>query len=484
FIMKKSALICLFLVIVSSLRAFQLYWTSTIELRTDNTHAWLLSKKLIKEDINKNKIYANNTIQVGNELENTFFFIQITDLHLSRYRGKGHTQHFLHFIQSILPVVRPEFVVVTGDLTDAKDKKRITSQQYIDEWTVYQTAIKEKVSLDWYDMRGNHDCFNLPSWKSRVNYFRTHGNSADMVEQGKGIYTWQIKQPYSEYQFIAMDACPKRGPSRPLNFFGYLTSRTMDRLETALTSKTYNHTFVFSHYPTTSMVFGLGDVLQSYDPVTKSLELELGDMKEHGLYRIFAVDHDLLSFVDIELPLKQITAEKLDASGLIYPMKNDSIVWPEPLNLSPAILVTNPKDSRYSIPSKEPLWRTKESTHIRFFVFSQHAPEDLQVTLWIDGAIHLEKATFIGTTQKPMWTSPWDPTLYDDRKKHQLVVEVITPDEKKSTSSIPFRIDTQRIKMGGGSGEFIIKSHMTTVVREHILLALSLNITNMHISHF
>lgn len=37
---------------------------------------------------------------------------------------------------------------------------------------------------------------------------------------------------------------PKRGPSRPLNFFGYLTSKTMDQLEKALTSQQYNHTFV------------------------------------------------------------------------------------------------------------------------------------------------------------------------------------------------------------------------------------------------
>lgn len=39
---------------------------------------------------------------------------------------------------------------------------------------------------------------------------------------------------------------PKRGPSRPLNFFGYLTSKTMDQLENALISKPYNHTFVAS----------------------------------------------------------------------------------------------------------------------------------------------------------------------------------------------------------------------------------------------
>jgi hypothetical protein len=36
---------------------------------------------------------------------------------------------------------------------------------------------------------------------------------------------------------------PKRGPSRPFNFFGYLTSSTMDRLANAV-MKPSNHTFV------------------------------------------------------------------------------------------------------------------------------------------------------------------------------------------------------------------------------------------------
>lgn len=95
-------------------------------------------------------------------------------------------------------------------------------------------------------MRGNHDCFDLPSWKSRVNYYRTHGQSAGLVEQGRGVYSWQVNRPMGDYQFVAIDACPKRGPSRPLNFFGYLTSKTMDHLERALTYKPFNHTFVVS----------------------------------------------------------------------------------------------------------------------------------------------------------------------------------------------------------------------------------------------
>lgn len=496
--MNKRGILCLVITILCTLRAFQLYWSSTRELRSAEGTSWFPNKK--KSSINRESLTAvkhkNDSIRLGAESNNIFYFIHVTDLHLSRYRPKGHTNHFLHFIQSILPVVKPEFVVATGDLTDAKDKKRVTSQQYADEWSIYQQAIKEKVNVDWYDMRGNHDCFDLPSWKSRVNYYRTHGQSAGLVEQGRGVYSWQVNRPMGDYQFVAIDACPKRGPSRPLNFFGYLTSKTMDHLERALTYKPFNHTFVFSHYPTSTMVFGvskkgktfrdlashysvyfcghlhkliagLGDVLKSYDPVTKSLELELGDLKEHGLYRVVAVDHDLISFVDIQLPMDQFPRKgPVNAEGLVYPMHSDNktIIWPQVIHPAPSVLITNPKDARFSIPSKEPLWRISQSTHIRFLVFSESAPQDLTVEIMIDDKPHPGQASYVGNTKTPLWAAAWDASLYEDRKPHQLSIKATTKDGVTGLSHIMFRVDPNRLKIKGGSGEFIIKSKMSTVL--------------------
>ena len=55
-------------------------------------------------------------------------------------------------------------------------------------------------------MRGNHDCFDLPSWQSHVNFYRTHGKSADLMEAGQGIYEWQLTPSYGKYRFVAIDA--------------------------------------------------------------------------------------------------------------------------------------------------------------------------------------------------------------------------------------------------------------------------------------
>lgn len=47
---------------------------------------------------------------------------------------------------------------------------------------------------------------DLPSWQSHVNFYRTHGKSADLVATGQGIYSWQVKEPFGNYQFVAIDA--------------------------------------------------------------------------------------------------------------------------------------------------------------------------------------------------------------------------------------------------------------------------------------
>ncbi|KAI9011961.1 Metallo-dependent phosphatase-like protein [Phycomyces nitens] len=397
---------------------------------------------------------------IGDEPNGLFYFVQISDLHISKFRPKGHTHYFLHFIRSILPILKPSFVVVTGDLTDAKDARRVTSQQYIEEWALYNHAINQGAQgTRWYDMRGNHDCFDSPSWKSQANLYRTHGQSSLSIANGEGVYGWEERLEYGRYKFIAIDACPKKGPSRPLNFFGYLTSKAMDQLANHVLADSYNHTFLFSHYPTTTMVFGLGDVLQAYHPTIQSLELELGDLKEHGLYRIVAIDHDLISFVDTPLPpaIMNSRPERL------IPLANTTVLWPHAVDIAPVVLITNPKEARFSIPTKEPLEQIQKSTHLRFLVFSASDPSQLKVSIWINNSKHTHPAVFVGKPETPLWVAKWDPSMLDPKKLHTIRVEVSTLDMLGS-SSIEFRLDNQRTKVNGGTGEWIIATHMTSTV--------------------
>ncbi|CAO3600628.1 unnamed protein product [Absidia cylindrospora] len=522
--LSSSTWLCLGLTFLCVLQSIHLNYISREPLRTTapsqyphqvDEHQTAASQQTPPQDIasltteNENPLIDDTLL--SDDPSNLFYFIQVSDLHISKFRSQ--TERFLHFVKSALPVVRPSFVVVTGDLTDAKDVGDIKTVQYEEEWMLYKNAIDQGTTngqdggLPWYDMRGNHDCFDMPSWESDVNLYRTFGKSAHLLEEGQGVYAWQMKQNYGNYRFVAMDACPKKGPARPLNFYGYVTTNTMDRLEsTLLDETTYNHTFLFTHYPTTTMVFGqsslgrtfqdilqqtsiyfcghlhrlafgLGDVLKSYHTATKSLELELGDMKDHGVYRIMAVDHDLVSFVDVELPLDVV--QPTNGDPYRFPLvDNNTILWPDKVQLPPVILITNPKDGRYLMNEKEPTHRIRDSSHVRFLIFSAHEPSTLKVRVFVDNKHHPFPATYSGNkgnaaSSPPLWTTPWSPEDFDDITTHSLRVEVTAPDGQVGESQIFFRVDGVRLMIGGGFGEWLIGTSVANIFKYTVVLGLA-----------
>lgn len=101
-----------------------------------------------------------------------------------------------------------------------------------------------------------------------------------------------------------------------------------------------------------------------------------------------AFDHDLFSFTDTTLTQ-----------------------WP-------LVLITNPKDAHFSLPSREPLGRMAHSTHIRFLAFS--TSPIIEVKVWVD-----EKPLGMPSRQGegPLYTLPWSPDKYGTGL-HKIVVTV------------------------------------------------------------
>ncbi|KAI8640130.1 Metallo-dependent phosphatase-like protein, partial [Parasitella parasitica] len=470
--LAPSSYFCLFLVLAGLFRAIQVYYLSTRDLRVANKDDNWYQQQQQKTNrvVLQHADYRNSSERMANQPDQIFYFIQVSDLHISKFQPKGHTIHFLHFLQSALPIINPEFVVVTGDLIDAKDETKTVSAQYPQEWQVYKSAVEQGVNdTAWYDMRGNHDCFDLISWEAENNLYRQFGKSSKILDDGKGVYSWQVSKTFGNYNFVAVDSCPKKGPSRPFNFFGYLTTNSMDRLVSQIMPASFNHTFLFSHYPTTTMfsglVAGFGEVLKTYRRGSDSLELEVADMKDHGAYRIVAVDHDLISFIDVELPIVQIPPV---ASNIVPLTQGHKIIWPDKIHLAPIVLITNPKDSRYTLPTKEPLHVSRLSTHIRLLIFSEFAPKDLKIQTFVDDKHHAFPAEFIGIidhkNNMPLWAIIWDPVDFDDFETHSLRVQVTAPDGQVGTHEIPFRMDNMRVKIQGGTGEWIIWAHISILV--------------------
>lgn len=331
-----------------------------------------------------------------------FWFCQISDIHLSKFRqGRGH-ENLEVFLDSVLPIVNPHFIIVTGDITDGKGDRYVRSQN-IEEWIMYNEllikyGIHEKKNF-WLDIRGNHDCYNVSGCASPNDYYQKF--SIKKTSSFSHIFEFS----FGKYGVISIDGCPKYGTCGLFNFFGYLSKEKMDLLENQLNEHDIAgviHNIIICHYPVFTMqfeksssgktiaelsekftaylsghlhrlVFDLGKDMFAIQP-TGFADWEVDDLKENDAFRVVAIDHNIVSFIDAS----------------IY----DECV----------ILVTNPKDSRISIPKHEPVNYILNSTHIRALIFTDK--KIISVIATIDGKSYALSKNF---KKSDLWTAQWNP---------------------------------------------------------------------------
>lgn len=337
----------------------------------------------------------------GREFNNIFWFIQISDIHLSIYQDPKRISDFRIFVQQVLNTVKPSVVFATGDITEAKHRDEIFSEQFEMEWKLYQKILNTSSLVNhyiqWIDLRGNHDSFDVPWRHHEQDMFRKYAVSK---HTHSSVFLWTYVVPYGRYSFVGIDASPSPGLRRPYNFFGILHEDDLSQVEDVMTQTLGdNLTLILTHYPSSvintdhnrmrnifsgSLAHLCGHLHTFANFVTKMyghhpdghLELELGDWKWNRMFRLMAIDHDMFSFTDTSLHH-----------------------WP-------LILITNPINSQFVVPSQEPIGRMKYSTHIRVLVFSPWAIKS--VTVSIDDDV-IEHAAH---TEGPLYTLPWQPSKY------------------------------------------------------------------------
>ncbi|KAK3092914.1 hypothetical protein FSP39_008820 [Pinctada imbricata] len=327
--------------------------------------------------------------------------INISDIHISKFWDQKRSIDMLIFCRDYLAVINPDFVIATGDLTDAKLLDRRGSQQFYEEWRLYRETVmsckRMNHNITWLDIRGNHDSFDVPSHDHTKNLFRKYSFQG---QTNPSSYHYKHVKPYGTYSFLAMDATPNPGPKRPFNFFGFLSDKEKAKVK-RLKTETYesNKVVWFGHYTTSLIVtedgqdvralmrdgsaylcghlHTLADLVPKMYTLHKTglLELELGDWKDNRKFRVLAIDHDTLSFTDT------ILGE-----------------WP-------AVIITNPVNAQLASPVDSPD-KIKQSTHIRILVFSPF--EILKVWVSIDG-LDLGAPYHV---QGPLYVLPWDPSKY------------------------------------------------------------------------
>ena len=316
-------------------------------------------------------------------------------------------------------------LLVSGDLTDAKEEGGVGSGQLREEWETYREILRESNIANrtvYLDIRGNHDTFDVPDYRERENLFKSHSKMGPT--QSSSYLTTIKSRSGKQLSIVAMDASLNPGPKKVYNFLGHLTDRHLSQLaDLKAEAELSEHQLYFGHFPISCIVpsteakgivsgglaylsghlHTLGGLAPKLYTIHRSgtPELELGDWKENRMWRLLAVDNGLLSFTD----------------------QRHEEGWP-------VVLVTNPKSASLVAPAVESVDKILASNIIRVLVFS--FTQVTVVKLSIDSGEWTEMSE--DKEQAGIYTAPWEPQDYAGAA-HTLKVVVSMVDDFGEFSS-------------------------------------------------
>lgn len=402
--------------------------------------------------------------ELNDEPRRLFWFLQISDIHISKFRDPARIADFRKFTTQTVDTIRPRVVIASGDLTDAKDKM-FGSQQYVEEWKAYHAALEDSGILDnktqWLDIRGNHDNFNVAHLGHSSDLYMKYSAQGALSKANARSYLHQEIDDGIRYNFLALDASIEPGTKRPYNFFGIVPTPEMHRINRLLRDKPGDLTVWFAHYPTStiltpnirrfigqydeSSIFVAGHLhtlgnfaLNMYTLQPEGfLELELGDFMRNRLYRIGVYDNGLFSFADVKLGQ-----------------------WP-------VVVVTNPKDILFNNPFKEDIETQIKSTHIRILAFSTVDIKSCKIRLNDEGWVDCDRKSV------NLFTIPWLSVKYM-HGKHRLDVIVTDTQGRTATIERTFSLDGSRNNFDL-IARFILMNDLLTVFQVLFIIAFLFN---------
>ncbi|RME55154.1 hypothetical protein D6777_01435 [Candidatus Woesearchaeota archaeon] len=206
---------------------------------TDSQHNYIeynITPKIKVPLTYKVKVEPVQTRKQDSQPSSDFKFAIASDLHVQSSYVPGKLKKNLEQIIS----QDPDFVVLTGDLTDADPGQ---SGKDIDKmWSNFKSGVFDKLtSNDIFIVPalGNHDAYNKYQKDSYTNFWKT--NSQSKLEQlinKDSNFPLYYSFDYNNNHFVVLDTNKE-----------YISQGQLNWLENDLSSAKAKHTFVFGHHP-------------------------------------------------------------------------------------------------------------------------------------------------------------------------------------------------------------------------------------------
>jgi hypothetical protein len=316
-------------------------------------------------------------------------------------------------------VIKPEFIVATGDLTDSTNGNLfgIPNGPYQAEWDQYKTILGNAgmTSTFFYDIPGNHDAYS-----DRLFTYYLANSIQGRATKGTQV-SWTRVFPYGKYHFIGVNSAGNDGRAFSLSF-PYGDYAGLDDSERAFVGDQLalhwdaKLTLVFGHHPVTDtgqsddtwLFYGHQDFIRALDTYGASAynyghthdysqalfkgNAYTGSMSNGGIhyYNVKSLGKDSGSYYSIVA---------VDSNGLssVTPASN---TWP-------VVLITAPVD-RYIGGVVNPYAYTvqaRSDNFVRALVFDSST--STQVTYRVDNGTdwYLMSRDAAGS---PIWQGPWN----------------------------------------------------------------------------
>ncbi|CAH9051456.1 unnamed protein product [Cuscuta europaea] len=381
------------------------------------------------------------TIELKGGPEDVAWVVQLSDLHFSSHHPE-RALDFKDIVGPTLSMVNPSLVFLTGDLTDAKSKDLLTSNQDEAEWLEYQEVMEDVIKksglnkTNFFDLRGNHDTYGA-SIGSSFDFYSKYSINGQLRRTGR-VNSVRVQTGTCNLLFVAFDSTMSSGLRGPTNLFGHPTDHLLAEINSELSQWDTEPTasllkISFGHFPLSFSaaaysgrtlkdvflnqslsVYLCGHLHTTFGKNLKWLherpkhfskknlneahgfwEWEMGDWKKSRTMRILAVDRGFISFIDLDFRLR---------------VKESTIILP-----------TFPPDSRFVFDNSLPVGPTFFN-HIRALVFSSSQIVSVVARIYDSklGSLSLVSESGMmkmqnsSSSRGDLYSCPWDFNSFED----------------------------------------------------------------------